>query len=224
MLISYDRQFIFFHVAKVAGLSMRSVLQPYCQEPEQFKIRRPPPQIAGQPNPLYAMWEAYMTHVKAVEARQQLGSAIFDRFYKFAFVRNPWDWQVSMYHFILKEREHLRHAQVAALPNYEAYLEWVFTTPKNPFTKGATRLQKEMVVDAENRLLVDFVGRFEQLAEDFQQISQRLQLTTTLPQINRTHHEDYRRYYTPKAYDLVAHYCRDDIELFGYSFDSFKQA
>jgi len=53
MVISYTHQFIFFHVAKVAGISIREALKEYTQEPEKFKIKRPPRRINGRANPLY---------------------------------------------------------------------------------------------------------------------------------------------------------------------------
>ena len=47
MLISHSHRFIFFHVAKTAGLSVRNALQPYAEEPTKFKIKRPPKRKAG---------------------------------------------------------------------------------------------------------------------------------------------------------------------------------
>ena len=41
MLISYEHQFIFFHVTKAAGTSIRDALKDYAKEPEKFKINRP---------------------------------------------------------------------------------------------------------------------------------------------------------------------------------------
>ena len=107
MLISYTNNFIFFHVAKVAGLSIREALAPYVQLPKRFKVSRPLKMIRGKPNPLYAIWENTLLHATARDAKKELGEETYNTFYKFAFVRNPWDWQVSMYHFILKESKHL---------------------------------------------------------------------------------------------------------------------
>lgn len=218
MLISHSHRFIFFHVAKTAGLSVRAALEPYAEEPERFKIVRPPRQKGGQPNPFYTIWEALLVHAKAKDARQELPSPLFGGYYKFAFVRNPWDWQVSMYHFILSEPTHIRHATVKSLGCFERYLEWVAETP-NPFAKGATKLQKDVITDDADNLLVDFVGRYESLEADFDAICRRLGLSASLPHVNATRHRDYRAYYTPASRQLVAEHFAADIEMFDYHFE-----
>ena len=221
MLISHSHRFIFFHVAKTAGLSVREALQPYAEEPTEFKIKRPPRTKAGQPNPFYTVWEALLTHAKASDAQKELPTDIFEGYFKFAFVRNPWDWQVSMYHFILSEPTHVKHGLVKSLGSFERYLDWVIATP-NPFAKGATKLQKEAIADADGNLLVDFVGRYETLAQDFAQLCQRLNIAARLPHINKSAHHDYRAYYNDRTRQQVADYLADDISLFGYRFENYS--
>ncbi|ALG66850.1 sulfotransferase family 2 domain-containing protein [Beggiatoa leptomitoformis] len=218
MLISNTHQFIFFHVAKVAGISIREALKAYVQEPDIFKIKRPTKILNGQVNPLYTMWETMLLHARACDAKKAL-PVQFKQFYKFAFVRNPWDWQVSMYHFLLKETTNPRYELVKSFPNFETYLEWVIQT-KKPFPKGATKLQKEVLTDEKGNLLVDYIGRYETLTHDFQQICQALQLTNTvLPHLNQSNRIDYKTYYTPYTRQLVADHFAEDIALFGYQFD-----
>ena len=223
MLISHSHQFIFFHVAKTAGLSLRNALLPYAEEPTKFKIKRPPQVKAGQLNPFYAVWEALLIHAKASDAQRELPAAIFERYYKFAFVRNPWDWQVSMYHFILSEPTHVKHALVRSFGTFERYLEWVIDSP-NPYAKGATKLQQEVLTDGAGNLLVDFVGRYETLVQDFAQICEQLKIVAQLPHVNKSAHNDYRAYYTARTQQLVAAHFAADIELFGYTFDDVQQA
>jgi len=218
MLISYSHKFIYFHIAKTAGLSIREVLTPYCRIPERFKIRRPPQMISGKPNPLYEMWENTLLHAKAADAKKELPQDVYDSFFKFAFVRNPWDWQVSMYHFILKETQHVSHERVRAMKDFEQYLEWVMETPR-PFARGATKFQKDMLTDKKGNLLADFTGRFESLEQDFSHICGIIGITASLPKINTTAHRDYRSYYNDKTRKMVADHFQEDIKLFRYTFD-----
>ncbi|MCI5167250.1 MAG: sulfotransferase [Candidatus Electrothrix sp. GM3_4] len=218
MLISHSHRFIYFHVAKTAGLSIREALTPYTVLPDKFKIRRPPEVVAGKPNPLYLMWENTVLHAKAVDVKKELSSELYDSYYKFAFVRNPWDWQVSMYHFILKEFDHVSHTRVRSMKNFEEYLEWVVRTPR-PFARGATKFQKDVLTGKNGGLLVDFVGRFERLEQDFIRICREISINATLPKINATVHKDYRSYYNQKTKRIVEEHFREDIELFGYVFN-----
>lgn len=217
MLISYKHKFIFFHVTKAGGTSIKKVLKDYCQQPEYFKIKRPPQEIDGKPNPLYEMWESSVWHAKARDVKKEMEDK-YNQFYKFAFVRNPWDWQVSYYHFILKETTHIRHQLVKSMSGFEEYLEWVINT-KNPFPKGATKLQKDIITDKEGNIIVDFVGRYETLAEDFKYVCKVLNLKASLPHLNQSVHHDYRLYYSQWSKKIVADYFREDIELFNYNFD-----
>ncbi len=218
MLISYSHKFIFFHVAKVAGLSIRATLEEYAQEPKKFKIRRPPKMSGDRPNPLYEMWESALIHAKAREARKELPAEVYNNFYKFAFVRNPWDWQISMYHFILKETSHIKYELVKSMGSFEEYLEWVAST-KKPYAKGATKLQREMITGDDGELIVDFVGRYETLAQDFHHVCQVLNIEASLPHSNRTVHRGYQSYYNERTKKIVEEHFKEDIELFGYTFD-----
>ena len=90
---------------------------------------------------------------------------------------------------------------------------------KNPFPKGATKLQSDMVTDENGNILVDFVGRYENLHHDLEKIANILHLDVSLPRLNSSQHKDYRSYYNKRSKDLVAKYFQKDIEIFGYHFE-----
>jgi len=218
MLISSTHSFIFFHVAKVAGVSIRDALTPYTQEPERFITKRPPQNINGQRNPLYDRWDSMLTHATVAQTQRALPEQ-FASFYKFAFVRNPWDWQVSMYHFVLKMQADLDAHTVAQLGSFERYLAWVVATDKpRPFPRGATKFQKAMLVDKSGQLGVDDIGRFETLSEDFNRFAAKIGIDVSLPNLNRSQHKRYHDYYDDHTKKLVAKHFAEDIDLFEYTF------
>lgn len=221
MLISYSHKFIFIHIAKAAGLSIREALKAYCREPEHFKVRRPARKIGDRPNPLYQMWEIFLLHQKARDVQKGLTPEVYKNFYTFAFARNPWDWQVSMYHFILRETTHVRHKPVKSMPGFQQYLEWVVATEK-PFARGAPKFQKDMITDNDGKVIVDFVGRYETLAQDFNHVCRVLDIKVSLPHINSTVHKDYRSFYNEKTKKIVAEHFKEDIRLFGYTFEGCR--
>ena len=217
MLISNSHRFIFFHTGKTGGISMRNILEPYAQEPEKFKILRPVKIIDSKPNKMYDVWKTLLLHAKASDAQKEFAPELFNAFYKFAFVRNPWDLQVSMYHFILREPTSSTYSQVKAVGSFEAFIEWVIKTP-TPYPKGITKLQQQMLCDENGNLLVDFVGRYETLHQDFEFICQKLVISEKLPHLNKSKHDDYRSYYNNHTQNLVAEHFKSDIQLFGYKF------
>ena len=79
-------------------------------------------------------------------------------------------------------------------------------------------LQSEFVTDAEGRVIVDFVGRFERLAEDFAHVCRTIGVEAELPHVNPSRHADYRTYYSDHSRALVAEHFAEDIERFGYRF------
>ena len=150
-------------------------------------------------------------HIKARELARVLPKDMFEHFFKFAFVRNPWDWQVSLYHFALGSNTHFQHQLIKSMRNFDEYIEWRVSKDR--------KLQKDFVTDENGNLIMDFIGRYERLEEDFEHICKVLSITTALPHLNKSLRGDYRRYYNPRTRGLVAKYFKEDIELFGYTFD-----
>lgn len=224
MMISHSHRFIFFHVPKTAGMSIRNELLGYTQELERFKFARPPQMKDNKPNLLYEIWQNLLLHATAKETRKELPEDVFNSYYKFAFVRNPWDNNVSRFHFLKKKQ----YKPLENIHSFEQYLEWVHVTPKHlPVSNGqmhkdilnCAQLQKDILVDDADNLLVDFVGKYENLAQDFSHICNILGIKATLPHLNNSEHRDYRSYYTDTTREMVAHYFKGDIEMFGYTFE-----
>lgn len=213
MLISYSHRFLFVHIYKVAGTSISDSLRRYTastldrHSPVLRFLRRLGVHYLVPRHRLHKM--RARRHATAREIREELSAEVFGGLYKFAFVRNPWDWQVSLYHFALQDAAHPQHQLTKAFGSFDKYIEWRVS--------DHYRLQKEFVVDDDDRLLVDFVGRYETLARDFAKICDRLGIDRArLPHSRSSPHRDYRTYYTPRTAALVAETFREDIELFGY--------
>jgi hypothetical protein len=107
---------------------------------------------------------------------------------------------------------------VKACGSFGAFVEWVIATP-DPYPRGITKLQSEMITDSQGKLLVDFIGHYESLEEDFAHICRRVGIDAALPHLNRSQHDDYRRYYNEHTRKLIGEHFRRDVELFGYTFD-----
>jgi hypothetical protein len=212
MEISYSHRFVFIHVYRVAGESVKTALRPYAHVPQRRPLidRVPIVRRIGFPADRRAI-EYRWGHMKAKELRAALPE-VFECSFKFAFVRNPWDWQVSNYHYVRQRTDHPFHAQYARFRDFDDYLDW-------RINDEGPELQQEFVLDDAGELIVDFVGHFESLAEDFATVCRRIGIPAELPHINRSEHSDYREHYTAATRDLVAEAYRSDIDYFGYDFE-----
>lgn len=209
MLISYRHKFIFIHVYKTAGVSIQTALQGYGQERPRIGWRNWFPSLTAKLR-AQSYSDRYDTHITAKELKLELPEEVWQNSYKFAFVRNPWDWQVSLYSYMLEHEEHFQHKLIASMSGFEEFLEWRIAHDKV--------LQKSFVTGDDGNLILDFVGRFETLADDFASICSRLGVETRLPRLNASSHQAYQSYYDDRTMRLVLEAFREDVELFGYTF------
>lgn len=218
MLLSVKHRFLFVHIAKTGGTSVRASLQP---------LRRHDPwswlmylcnrfsHLSG-----HRIATKLPRHAKIVAAKELLPKEFFDQLLKFAFVRNPWDLQVSSFHHIRRERPHLMRDN----EDFAAFLQWKLD-PKRPYQyhlDTSIELQTDYLIDLHGKLVVDFIGRYEDLEKDFAEVCRRIGIA----QPNLAHkrkatdrRQDYRSYYSDETAELVACHFRRDIELLGYGFD-----
>ncbi|HEX2086563.1 MAG TPA: sulfotransferase family 2 domain-containing protein [Solirubrobacteraceae bacterium] len=211
MELSFAHRFVFIHVPKTGGESVVEALRPFSDDPPVPPGGRTPVIRKLYVNALYQLRERRYGHITAKELQAAMPGEFFATAFKFAFVRNPWDWHVSTYHYVVQQPEHEDHARYVALGSFEAYLE-------HRAAEGAA-LQSDYVLGDDGELLVDFVGRQEALAGHFALACERIGIRASLPHVNRSSHRDFRSYYSPRTRDLVAELCRRDIEAFGYEFD-----
>ena len=217
MLLSYDPPLLFVHIDKAAGSSIQIALRPLVNTTPRSRWRRrltwlgPLARIGA----LYRVIE-FPEHSTARVVRKCLPSGVYATLFKFAFVRNPWDRLVSRYAYLLRNANHPRHGLVSAMRGFDDYVEWEIRRGK--------MFQYPYVTDEKGDWIVDFVGRFETLSDDFALVCERLNLRTELPRANASSHRDYRSYYPDALRERVREHFRRDIELFGYTFEGVAGA
>ena len=97
-----------------------------------------------------------------------LPAEYFAGLYKFAFVRNPWDLQVSSYHHIKRERPHL----VAGFDDFDSFMRYKLD-PERPYQyhiDTSMQLQTDYLTDLKGYLCMDFIAKYENLQDDFNTI------------------------------------------------------
>jgi hypothetical protein len=68
---------------------------------------------------------------------------------------------------------------------------------------------------------VDFIGRYENLPTDYEEVCRRIGINApSLPHKRQAKDRtDYRTYYDEDTARLIADYFKPDIDVLGYSFD-----
>lgn len=217
-LTAFDRhRCIFVHIPKCAGISVgRSLFGEY----------------GG-------------SHLGIPTYQMIYSKAEFDAYFKFAFVRNPWDRVLSAYRYMgavysryvdeygtvprpesyADASEDLRTKlstkfEVNTYDDFEAFVtDWI--TPQNLRVHEHFRPQHRFVCSPDGKLQLDYVARYETIESDLAKIGERLGIDASLGHDNRTDGEvvDYRDHYTPRTRTIVEQQYARDIKLFDYSFD-----
>ena len=191
-MICDDHRFIFVHINKTGGTSIEKVFVP---QADQKDVR--------------------YKHASAAYYRRKFPIR-FWRYFKFAFVRNPWDWLVSRYHWS-RDRQHL----------FDYSFEEMLARMAQgvPLAADAAWLQNEALLPQVERLSiggrirVDYVGRYENLQPDFDTVCARLSIEPRmLSHTFKTDHGSYVDYYDDASRKIVERLYAADIAAFGYRF------
>jgi hypothetical protein len=151
----------------------------------------------------------YPWHITAVELKKHLKKS-FDAYFKFGFSRDPWDWQVSLYTFMLKNPAHKQHALIKSMKGFDEYIDWRINKDME--------LQMKAFYDENDNCLMDFVGKIESIEEDFRYICKRIGVEASISHVNKSRvNNDYLGYYDSKLIDYVYEAFYPDIKVFNYS-------
>ena len=221
MIISHSKQFIFIHIYKNAGTSITELLWPHARLRERMERNAKARRIIKFVNHIGEIsgnkwldghgnkWlNGVHKHATATEIRSYLGDKLFFSHFTFAFVRNPFDWQVSLYHYVKNSEWHPDFQVVRNLSFREFVLREI---------EKRAPTQSSFVTD-QGSIIVDFVGKVENIKNDLAAVCERIGLTTnSIPHLNRSVREsDYMNYYDEDLRTLLRSYYNEDFKNFGY--------
>jgi len=206
-MLSHQHKTIFIHVPKTAGQSIETLflddLGLKWDQRGSLLLRRNTNRTLGPPRLAHLTITEYLTcgHISRPK---------FDIYFKFCFVRNPWDRAVSMYKYLTKGRM--------------SFANFMTAGPGNPKSKLADffKPQTAYILDPNKRVKADFIGRFETLEQDINHVINRLRLDAELKHINPSRtissKTKYRDFYCQKTRAFVEKIYASDIESFNYTY------
>ena len=211
MIISHRHKFIFFACGKTGTHSVESIMEKYHDGEEIIlKVDQELEKLRRQYSKPFTL-----KHVRPAFVRDLIDPGIWNNYFKFVFVRNPWDWVLSNYSF---NHKHLAQF-VYRFDPVHVEVVWNLMKIHNQSLYTESYYQHTFVVDQNGERLVDYFGKMENFQEDFNQICSKIGIETEiLEKRNPSDHSHYREIYSEEAKNLVSKLYREDIEILGYSF------
>ncbi len=207
MIVSHLHRFIFVPIPKTGTHSVRQALREHLgpDDIEQVGL------FVNKRFPFADLAAIRHGHFSVAQVRPYLGDDAVNAYFKFGFVRNPFDRFVSYCAFMTRQ--------------YGAFEQDPQTTMRKilfelrPMDHVHFQSQASLLVDENGALDVDYVGRVEQMQQSYDAVCERIGIPSrALETVNRSQRGDYRQYYDQPLIDGVADLYRRDLELFDYSF------
>lgn len=158
-------------------------------------------------------------HRSARDKVAAIGRPAWNRKFSFSFVRNPWDKVVSHYHYRLKTAQSGFREDP---PDFASWVRLAYAERDPRYFDQPLMFAPQMdwIGDQQDRILVNFVGRFERLQDDFAQVCERIGKQATLPHLKASQHAHYSSYYDGDSQAIVAQHFARDIEHLDYRFEA----
>ncbi len=232
-IISHKHKFIFLKTSKTAGTSVEMSLSRFCGEDdiitpfagkteEEFikKLGVVPRNYAlplklteykfkdflrliikrEKPSPEVLFYR----HMPARKVKAKIGSEKWNEYFKFCFVRNPWDRAISNYLWLESQG--------------------IVATLDESLKEGKGLAFNPYIYTIDKQIAVDYVGKYETLIEDLIIICKRLDIPfdNWLPNVKGNIRKEKKQHYseilTPEQASLIQKKCAREIEWFGYKF------
>lgn len=226
-MISYKYKCIFIYIPKCAGTSIehklghlnkhsghggqdhrsiRTVRRPYISL-NSFSSKK------NSKDALRRIWYKHFATMQNSKNKHFVSKRQYKSYFKFTFVRNPWARAYSWYRGVMRDPVML---ELSGLKNTIPFDEFL----KLRAGKGLMRPQLYWIINCKGQIAMDFIGRFENLTEDFKQVCNILNIPNrSLPHKLKGNNTDYRNAYSKYSKKLIADIYKEDIDYFEYSFD-----
>lgn len=223
LAISHKYKFIFIHSPKTGGSSIRRAFEPfldggYLRDENNKKLTNNA--ISEEDIKKYKLKAKNNNafHLRLTEQRKMVPKEIWDSYFKFVFVRNPWDYAVSYYAY---KKDKARKKKIRHPEEYQIF-------ESSSFREVCRNLDENLsdyYMINNKKIGVDYIGKLETIEDDFKYICKKLGLPkgTSLPHANRSEHKHYSEYYDKELKEFVEDKYKDTISLFGYDFEKNPQ-
>jgi hypothetical protein len=237
MIISNSRSYIFVHIHKTAGTSLASTLDQTLSWNDL---------ILGATNygekiqwPYYKRFHLHK-HSQAQDIKRIVGNEIWNDYFTFTFVRNPYARALSLYtsiETIIESKGYRRYLRFLPLqrllksglwtwPSAKAYLNSKnfsqFIRNSHFMEELGSEPQVNWIKDKNGKIIVDFIGKVENIHNDLKQITDRIGVNTKtikLANVSKKKKNLNNYFSSDDDYNYLHEIYKDDFEEFCYDPD-----
>ena len=219
-MISHKHKCIYIHIPKTAGTSVEYKLGHFkelergVQDHRTIGEMEPVPFLEIIRSILKGQISASRKHIiKIIKGQVPILQQQFNAYFKFTFVRNPWSRVFSWYKNVMRDDMHQARYGVSKNCSFKEFI-------KKHLDQSELNTQLFWITDKEGVIPMDFIGRFENLTEDFYHVAEILGLKDkSLPKLLAGDDRHYTQFYDDEMKDIVFRKYRNEISIFKYEFE-----
>ena len=195
-MINHKYKFIFIHIPRTAGHSIDTMFLDLGMVDEEF-------------------W-----HDSSIEMIKKFGIKMWDSYFSFSIIRNPWDrflseyiWQGNNFKTAIETK--WGNKSISFVDFCKSDFNWYPEYEKNRLSKT----QLSFLTDDKAKICVDKLIKFENLQKEFSSVFDKIGIAQMkIPHRNKTKHKSYWEYYNDETIEIVTKKFEEDIKFFGYEF------
>ena len=211
MLVSHREKFIYTKTAKTASTSVESYFEPYCLPEGEWRFEHAREETVRQEGIIGyrggdTRGKRWFNHMSAADIREQLGVAIWDRYFKFAVIRDPFDKLLSGYFF--SQRPTGSDAELIA-----GFRRWV---------QSGEAIIDRHTYTIDGHVCLDYFIRYEDLQNGIREVCRRLDLSVDLAHLPRLkagfreRHIPIQAFYDEQTCLIASDKYAFELDYFGY--------
>jgi hypothetical protein len=215
--INHDLKSVFIHIHKTGGTYISYMLQKYYGF-KNYYLRRPDHDIfcmnkkkttkyLNYENRIHGVLNYFKTSL-FINKKMNMTPQKWDTYYKFCFIRNPYDRIISGWY----------HVNKLNIP-FSNYLN-LYNRCNDVEFMHVFMPQVRNIINEKGKINIDFIGQFENLEHDFQKVLKNIGIKDIIHEVskkmNKREHNQFYTYFSQEALNKVNLILKEDFQYLNF--------
>ena len=215
--INHDLKTVFIHIHKTGGTYISYMLQKYYGF-KNYYLRRPDHDIFCMNKKKTTKYLNYENRIHGVlnyfktspfiNKKMNMTPQKWDTYYKFCFIRNPYDRIISGWY----------HVNKLNIP-FSNYLN-LYNRCNDVEFMHVFMPQVRNIINEKGKIDINFIGQFENLEEDFQKVLKNIGVKDIIHEVskkmNKREHDPFYTYFSQEALNKVNLILKEDFKYLNF--------